>query len=348
MLKTTKCLECILLLCLLAELVPNNLPPSLLLVSAQEQEQDDYYPELSSIVPLCESLIPYFYDSGKDSALHDNATTSNLTAAVVSHPGAPWIQLDLSRTRLSSNARLILRGEASTQVLDARALAYASNGYSAVFAGDAVSVELVVGGRRRRHLSGEATSSRIVVSNVLVGLCRDDDPFVVGVESICGAEDDRSPSYDVRQGRIALGGSCTAWLVSESVFVTAGHCGNATERSRMHFTFDVGPANAEDQYAVELSTYVRVYEGALDDPDWAVGRLLPNAGTKLLPGVAQGGWYNISTSAAAWSVDGTVRITGYGADDDPLRKLMQQTHAGTIISVASNYLRYSADSMVSR
>jgi V8-like Glu-specific endopeptidase len=345
MLKTAKCLECILLLCLLAELVPNNLPPSLLAVSAQQQ---DDYPEPSSIVPLCESLIPYFYDSGNDSALNDNATTNNLTAAVVSHPGAPWIQLDLSRTRLSSSARLILRGEASTQELDAHALAYASNGYSAVFSGDAVSVELAVvrppaGGRRRRHLSGEATS-RIVVSNILVGLC---DP-VAGVESICFTEDDRVPSRDVRQGRIGLGGSCTAWLVSESVFVTAGHCGNATERSRMHFTFDAGPANSEDQYAVELSTYVRVYEGALDDPDWAVGRLLPNAVTKLLPGVARGGWYNISTSAAAWSVGRTVRITGYGTDDDPLRKLTQQTHAGTITGVATNYLRYNADSMVSR
>jgi hypothetical protein len=78
-----------------------------------------------------------------------------------------------------------------------------------------------------------------------------------------------------------------------------------------------------------------------------VGRLLPNADTKLLPGVAQGGWYDIGTSAAAWSVGRTVRITGYGADDDPLRKLTQQTHAGTIISASTNYLRYIADSMVS-
>ena len=366
--KTTKCIiECILQLCLLAQLVP-KLPPSLLLVvvvSAQEHQDD--YPELSlseSIVPLCESLIPYFYDSGNNINgtlllnLNNATTTTNLTAVVVSHPGAPWIQLDLSRTRLSPDARLILRGGSSTQVLDAHAIAYASNGYSAVFAGDAVSVELVVvrpppvvvvvgggGRRRRRHLSGEATSSRIVVSNVLVGLC-DDDPLV-GVESICGTEDDRYPSHDARQGRIALGGSCTAWLVSESVFVTAGHCGNATGRSRVHFTFGAGPADTENQYAVELSTYVRVYVGGLDDPDWAVGRLLPNADTKLLPGVAQGGWYDIGTSAAAWSVGRTVRITGYGADDDPLRKLTQQTHAGTIISASTNYLRYSADSMVS-
>jgi hypothetical protein len=95
-----------------------------------------------------------------------------------------------------------------------------------------------------------------------------------------------------------------------------------------------------------LSTYVSVYEGALDDPDWAVGRLLPNAVTNLLPGVARGSWYDIG-STAAWSVGRTVRITGYGTDDDPQRKLMQQTHAGTITGVATNYLRYNADSMVS-
>jgi hypothetical protein len=40
--------------------------------------------------------------------------------------------------------------------------------------------------------------------------------------TICGDGDDRILSKDVRQGRLNSG--CTAWLISESVFLTAKHC----------------------------------------------------------------------------------------------------------------------------
>ena len=46
-------------------------------------------------------------------------------------------------------------------------------------------------------------------------------------ETICGISDDRVASNDVRIGRFwgyPYQGVCTAWLVSEDVFVTAGHC----------------------------------------------------------------------------------------------------------------------------
>ena len=323
--KTMKCIDCISgILCILA--LGTNLP-SPLLVSAQDE-----VPELS-IAPLCESLVPYSYDSGYT----PNAT--NLT--VVSHPGAPWIQLDLNRTRLAPNARLILRGRTFDQELDAHALAHASNGYSAVFDGDAVSVELVhhppPPGRRRRYLAGEA-ASRVVVSNVLAG------GECAGVETICGSSDDRVPSYDGRQGRIRMGGSCTAWMVSDDVFVTAGHCGTPTSSSRMFFTFDPAGTSVppSKQYAVELSSFKRVLQSSLSQPDWAVGRLLPNA--YGLPVEPDGGWYVIST--ASWTVGRTIRITGYGTDDSP-RNLMQQTHTGNVKSVYSNYLTYNADTMVS-
>lgn len=319
-----KCIDCCIILCLLA--LGTNLP-SPLLVSAQ-----DAVPELS-IAPLCESLVPYSYDSGYTS------NASNLT--VVSHPGAPWMQLDLNQTRLAPNARLILRGRSFEQELDAHALAHASNGYSAVFDGDAVSVELVHRPAPppglRRYLAGEA-ASRVVVSNVLAG----GDCGVI--DSICDGSDNRVPSYDGRQGRIKLGGSCTAWMVSDDVFVTAGHCGTPTSSSRMSFTFDPAGTSVppSKQYAVELSSYKRVFQSDLSRPDWAVGRLLPNA--YGLPQPPNGGWYVIST--ASWTVGRTIRITGYGTDVSP-RNLMQQTHTGNVKSVYSNYLTYNADTKVS-
>jgi hypothetical protein len=98
----------------------------------------------------------------------------------------------------------------------------------------------------------------------------------------------------------------------------------------------------EDQYAVELSTYKKVYGNG---KDWAVGRLLPNAKTKQLAGVRQGDWYEISTAAP--TVRSIVRITGYGTDDDKNWTLKQQTHSGPVAKVDTYNLFYSVDSMVS-
>ena len=329
-----KCIECICLLALGANLH--------LLVSAQE-------PELS-IAPLCESLLPYSYDSGE---------TLVATSTVVSYPDAPWIQLDLTRTHLASNARLVLRGESATQELDAAALTLASNGYSAIFEGSTVSVEVVHSSSLGRRLGPEAkaakgakeetsrdgdtgeAASRIVVSNVLVGVCDE----VPRVEAICGRTDDRVPSTDKRQGRITLmGGSCTAWMVSRTVFVTAGHCGAAKNNSRISFTYHnrtiaVPP---EDQYAVDVATFTTVYNSSISI-DWAVGRFLPNAQTGIFAGEKQG-WYNISTTAP--SINSIVRVTGYGTDDGD-RSLMQQTHTGKVTGVSSTSYQYSVDTMVS-
>jgi V8-like Glu-specific endopeptidase len=342
-----KSIEC---LCLLA--LGSNLP---LLISAQESE--------FSIAPLCESLLPYSYDSGE---------THEATSTVVSHPDAPWIQLDLTQTRLAANAKLVLRGSMATQELDAAALTLASNGYSAMFEGDSVSVEVVhyspdgrrlgqgakgakraKGAKEEGSMDGDSgkAASRVVVSNVVVGMCED----TAKVASICGSSDDRAASTDKRQGRIGLGGSCTAFLVSKTVFVTAGHCGDAKSNSRISFTFGArgDPVLPKDQYAVDLSTFKRGCGcsacasscTSLDDPDFIVGRFLPNSETGLFPGDAQGIWYTISTTAP--SVGNTVRITGYGTSSSSSKNLMQQTHTGSVTEVKTKYIGYRVDSMVS-
>jgi hypothetical protein len=97
-------------------------------------------------------------------------------------------------------------------------------------------------------------------------------------------------------------------MISKSIFVTAGHCGNATSNSRLKFTFNGTdtPVVPENQYAIELSTYKKVYENGVD---WAAGRILPNAVTGNYPT----SWYSIDTSLPA--VGKTVRVTGYGTDN---------------------------------
>ena len=286
----------------------------------------------AQIATVCESLHPYSYDSG----------TTSSTSTVVSHPSAPWIQLDLSQTELKYNAKLVLIGEKASQELNASALE-GSNGYSAVFDGDSVSVELVTPGGGGGLFRGGGRSSRVVVSAVKVGLCEDDGT----ASSICGIIDDRIASTDVRAGRM---GGCTGWLISENVFVQAGHCGTPGSSTRIHFTYGVSSAPAQDQYAVDVSTYRFQNDGV--GQDWGAGRFLPNSSTSKLPGVAQSekcgtagcGWYTLGTVPSV-TTGNTIRVTGFGTADAESRS--QKTHVDALTSVQSTFLRYVTDTTVS-
>jgi hypothetical protein len=250
---------------------------------------------------------------------------------LVSHTNAMWMQLDLNLTRLALNARLILRGWTYVQVLDATAVTHASSGYSAALDRVYVSVKL-------KQLAGEV-GPRVVVSNVVMG------GRCITTESICN-EDSCVPSFDKPQSRIVLKGGCMGWLVSPNIFVTAEHCSDPMLSSRMSFTFSPtrSPVNPKDQYAVELLTFRKDHQVGYNNPDWDVGRLLPNTETGMLPGVAQGGWYDIGTVAR--SEGGNVHITGYSTNNS-LQNLMQQTHTGKMTFVFPNDVHYDADLMVS-
>eukprot|EP00984_Skeletonema_dohrnii_P025876 scaffold15108_cov71-Skeletonema_dohrnii-CCMP3373.AAC.1 len=211
---------------------------------------------------VCETLQPYGYDSGDTKA----ATTT------VSYDDAPWIQLDLSDSQLADGAQLTITGDTATQVITAADLS--SNGFSAIFDGSSVNVVLSSPGGVR----GNGNTSRVVVSNVKGGVCK--EPLIAA--SICGDTDDRTPSTDVRMGRI---GGCTGWLISEDVFIQAGHCGTPSSSTRIHFVYGTGSAAPEDQYAVDVASYDGVNGGVGND--WGAGRLLPNSVTGKLPGVAQ-------------------------------------------------------------
>ena len=276
---------------------------------------------------VCESLRPYSYNSGDTKS----ATT------VVAIDQAPFIQLDLSGTELAAGAKLTIIGATTSQVITSNDLS--SNEFSAVFDGSSVNVELSSPGGVR----GNGSTSRVVISNVKVGLCKDD-----GIaHSICGDIDDRVPSTDVRQGRI---GGCTGWLISEDVFIQAGHCGTPTTSTRIHFVYGTGSAIPEDQYAVDIPTYTGVKGGVGND--WGVGRLLPNSVTGKLPGVAQSekcgssgcGWYTLG-SVPSSTTGNNIRITGYGTADVDSRS--QKTHVGALTTIASTYVRYVPDTTVS-
>jgi len=291
--------------------------PSLHLASAQLPEE------------VCETTFPHRYDTGQ----------TKLANNVICHAGAPWIQLDLSRTQLAANAKLMLVGDTATQELDASALAV--NGYSAVFDGSCVELDLLTPGalRGRGDRGGEGQLSRVIVSAINAGVCDND----TSGQSICGDNDDRQVSNDVRAGRI---GGCTGWLISENVFIQAGHCGTPSSATRIHFINTSGSAPIEDQYAVDVASYQGVNGGVGND--WGAGKLLPNSDTGLLPGVAQSakcegdgcGWYNIGT-VPAQAAGNNIRITGYGTAATLNR--YQKTHVGALTTIGSTFLSYVPD-----
>ena len=193
------------------------------------------------------------------------------------------------------------------------------------------------------------------VSAVKVGLCGGENAGENGgtyygsdweiAEDLCGA-DNRAKSADVCQGRI---GGCTGWLISEDVFVQAGHCRKPGASTRIHFTFDASSAGTQDQYAVDLPTYRRRSGGI--GGDWAVGRLLPNSSTLKRAGEARGeacdapgcGWYDIGTVPASPGGN-SIRVTGYGLAPDGRN---QKTHMDALTLVQPTYLRYTVDTKVS-
>lgn len=192
----------------------------------------------AQVAKVCESLQSYGYDSG-----HTTVASTEVSVA-----DAPWIQLDLTGTELAAGAILTIASDTTSQEITADSLS--SNAFSGVFDGSKVSVTLSSAGSIR----GLASTSRVLISNVKVGLCRDE----ITDESICGDVDDRVPSTDVRMGRI---GGCTGWLISEDVFIQAGHCGTPSSSTRIHFTFGVSSAPLEDQYGVEVGSYTGVNGG---------------------------------------------------------------------------------------
>lgn len=171
----------------------------------------------------------------------------------------------------------------------------------------------------------------------------------VGTQSICGTDDGRMPSSDPRQGKIIMNDKiCTAWMISSSVFVTAGHCKAPNASSRMKFSFEDKWATVapENQYAIELSTYKLEFDEN-NDLDWAAGRLLPNAVTGTYPTEPKGGWYSIDSSAP--SEGANVRITGYGADTIGQFQcdLCQQTQTGSLSGSNRKNIYHRVDTMVS-
>jgi V8-like Glu-specific endopeptidase len=172
-----------------------------------------------------------------------------------------------------------------------------------------------------------------------------------GTKTICGSNDDRTPSFNPRVARILKRGAaagCTVTLIGKSCAVSAGHCSSTFQVAEFNTPASragrIVNSRPEDIYEVDKSS-IKYSNGGIGN-DWAVLRLKQNNITGRFPGELQG-HYEITRSFVPKAGD-EIRITGYGRDSaDPSRNFAQQTHAGPIhkVDARETTISHQADTM---
>jgi len=247
---------------------------------------------------------------------------------VVRVPNALWLQLQFSDFNLGrSTLRIqdLKTGEVQTFT---QAQLEAWEGRTAMFNSNRLRISVDVARNERERVFYQ-------LENVLAG-----EPSI-GIQSICGV-DNRVASTEPRVGRLAPVG-CTAWIVGDNLFLTAGHCISA-RTTTLQFNVPASQANGanvapgvRDQYSVVQSSIVSRNGGIGND--WALFSVAPNTQTGLLPRQAQGAQFSLANNRNPVS---GVRITGFGTDTGATNQT-NQTHSGAFVGFNGTSARYMAD-----
>jgi len=246
----------------------------------------------------------------------DGVQTRVAYREVIERPFAPWMRVRFGGHDLGKESYITVMSmfDGRMQHHTASTLAEWEN-WSAIFNGDAIEVEL--------HLAPEDVGVFVDIESVAFG--EPDNTFhapepIGSVASICGDRDNRSPSNDSRVGRMFFGG-CTGWLISNGGVLTAGHCtdDNGNIGGVLEFNVPMSTSNGrsiaadpEDQYPVVSGS--TAYQSNGIGEDWAQFRVGANADTRLRAHIAQG-FFRLTDSSP--EVDTTLRVTGYGLDNQP-------------------------------
>ena len=187
----------------------------------------------------------------------------------------------------------------------------------------------------------------------------------IGAPSIIiGDYDSRVPITDNRIARLRTPTGtgtfiCTAWLISNGAFVTAGHCiRDEFKQSTLEFDVPLSKASgkinhskAENRYSV-IGPMGQAYTEGKCTSDWAVFK----GGTNNIgqtPIEKQENYFYVSDTDLA--VNDTITVPGYGTNSDlpcangtgcqPIYHDVLQQGAGVIIDSQHDYYSYNADTM---
>jgi V8-like Glu-specific endopeptidase len=288
--------------------------------------------------PLSKEVIPFRVESG--TLQNTSKISKTIFRHLVTADDASSLQIQFGRTKLPVGTTLRM-----TSLLDGAVQHHRSEtfkqwrGKSAWFNGSMVIVELVAdAGAQKAHVSIDAI-------NVLHNSGED--------RTICGANDDRLPSYSDRCAR-AIPIGCTAWIIDDAnhTFLTAGHCASdgIADIDTVEFNVPLSDGGGsiqhpgpEDQYATDPESFQHGYSGIGDD--WAYFGCFPNTETGLTPYQAQDDYYILSDVAPPVSGQ-QITITGYGTVSPPVTPTwnqVQKTHTGPYAQQSGTSIAYQTD-----
>jgi len=245
---------------------------------------------------------------------------------------APWLRIYFKDANLGKNSFIIMRSvwDGKEQKLDETSFEQWQYS-SAYFNGFQVEIEL--------HVAAFDENIFFAINELAVGEFIDDDYLYF---TICGPTDDRISSDQHATGRL-LSIGCTAWIIPNGHFVSAGHCLTNSNSNTVQFQVPPSLPNGtvqhpglEDQYSVNVSTKVFVNGGIGND--WGTFEVFPNSVTGLLPKEAQGAFWPLVQDLGPDSI----RITGYGVDTGEDNQT-QQTHVGPNAGSSGTTMRYVTD-----
>ena len=275
---------------------------------------------------------PYHLESGLHNGTGELGTEPiNVFTGTVQLSNVPWLSVYFSKANLGENSYIIIRSlyDNHWQKLDAVTLKQ-WNYFSAFFNGSAVEVKLF------------AAPTDYKISFAIDELIVGDWADLYQQESQCGPTDDRVLSNQPATGRL-LNIGCTAWIIPNGKFVSAGHCLSGSSANVVQF--QVPPSlpggtiqhpGPEDQYSVNVASKIFVDAGVGND--WGVFEVFPNSITGLMPKVAQGAFWPLVQDLGPDSI----RITGYGVDSG-VNNQVQQTHLGPNAGSSGTTMRYRTD-----
>ncbi len=286
----------------------------------------------SQTAPLDYYIQTYEFESETyDGDGIEGASHTEYLVGTIEMQNVPWVQLRFSKVNLGSESFVIIKSlyDGNWQKLDAVTMEQWNN-YSAFFNGNGVEISLFVGQMDQDVF--------IKVIEINVG----EWAHPLDPESQCGPTDDRIASNQPATGRL-LSVGCTAWIIPNGKFVSAGHCLDGSGANVVEFNVPLslpggtlqhpGP---EDQYSVNVST--KVFTNGGIGNDWGVFEVYPNSITGLMPKQAQNAYWPLVQDLGPDSI----RITGYGVDDGTANQT-QQTHIGPNAGSSGTTMRYVTD-----
>jgi hypothetical protein len=292
---------------------------------------------------------------------HDNPTPVEAVVwrdFVTAGQAAPWIRLEFHRWHLDrgSYLRIVSVTDGDYQTMHAHHVEQWSS-TSAYFNGSTVMVELIAGPNTKKNF--------VELDRVMAG----DPPGDIGEDSICGTQDNRTPSANGAVGRIFSIG-CSGWIITnpasgsavDKLHVSAGHC-YATSQV-LQFAVPASSSNcalvhppAAKQFAID-SAGSQWTNGGVGN-DWWVFKCFPNSTTGRTSWQEQAASLTLATSIPAagttllnygFGLDGTNANNATGnsctcsaAAGTGTRNQTQQSHTGSLSSVSGNRLNHTID-----